>query len=157
RARRGRAVAASGLRALAPPGRDRGLLPERVVGLAAHLRAVAHGGRGGPAAAGHRELRRGRALAGRRPFGRQRADAAGTLCMGGRVRGEDLRSRAEETHQAALVHAPEGPRSARRMSEDKEAFLNRWSRLKHKETAEKTAPPAEKKAEPPVVLPPVEK
>lgn len=41
------------------------------------------------------------------------------------------------------------------MSEDKEAFLDRWSRLKQKEQAEQPAPLVEKKEEP-VVLPPIE-
>jgi hypothetical protein len=37
------------------------------------------------------------------------------------------------------------------MSEEKEAFLNRWSRLKHREADEKAAPPAEKEPEQAVV------
>jgi hypothetical protein len=44
------------------------------------------------------------------------------------------------------------------MAEEKEAFLDRWSRLKKEEAAQKAAPPpAEKKEEaPPAPLPPVE-
>ena len=41
------------------------------------------------------------------------------------------------------------------MTQDKEAFLDRWSRLKKKQAAEKPQPVAEKKQEPAPVLPPV--
>ena len=42
------------------------------------------------------------------------------------------------------------------MSEDKEAFLDRWSRLKREQPVEKPAVPEEEKAEPAAVLPPIE-
>jgi len=42
------------------------------------------------------------------------------------------------------------------MAEDKEAFLDRWSRLKREQPAEKPAVPAEKKERPMPALPPVE-
>ena len=40
------------------------------------------------------------------------------------------------------------------MSEEKEAFLDRWSRLKKEQVAEEPAAPVEKKDEPPAPLPP---
>ena len=42
------------------------------------------------------------------------------------------------------------------MSEEKEAFLERWSRLKQQPENDQSAIPAEQKEEPAVVLPPVE-
>ena len=42
------------------------------------------------------------------------------------------------------------------MSQDKEAFLDRWSRLKQEQAKEDAAPPVEKKEAAPPVLPPVE-
>ena len=53
----------------------------------------------------------------------------GDLRVGRRLRGEELPARAEEAHQAALVPASEGPASSDG-DEEKEAFLDRWSRLK---------------------------
>ena len=41
------------------------------------------------------------------------------------------------------------------MNEEKEAFLDRWSRLKREQPAEEPAPPAQNKEEPPAPLPPV--
>ena len=42
------------------------------------------------------------------------------------------------------------------MTRDKEAFLDRWSRLKKEQVAEKAQPVVEKKDEPAPVLPPIE-
>ena len=42
------------------------------------------------------------------------------------------------------------------MTEDKEAFLDRWSRLKQDQAAEKPVVPEEQKEEPAAALPPVE-
>ena len=42
------------------------------------------------------------------------------------------------------------------MSEDREAFLERWSRLKQEQAGEKPVVPEEKKEEPEAALPPVE-
>ncbi|MFN2644078.1 MAG: DUF3306 domain-containing protein [Burkholderiales bacterium] len=72
--------------------------------------------------------------------------------MGRRLRGKELPSGAEEAHQAALFRSPEGPC---RVTEDKEPFLARWSRLK-REAPQKDAPAQNDAAAAAPTVPPVE-
>src|SRR4026208_2587690 len=133
----------------------RGVLPQRLDRSPSRLCALADRRRACGASRRDRRLGGKRPMARRRTLGRRRADAARDLRLGRRVRGAELSPGAEEAHQAALLHPSQGPRVA--MSETKEPFLERWSRLKIKDReaasndvpAADPAPPPAKTDEPP--------
>src|SRR5437762_9827515 len=143
-------MAARRIHARASSRRGRGLLPQPHGAGSARFHPLAHGRPGCAAGACDGELGRGGPLARRWPFRRWREDAARDICLGRRVGREELPAEAAaEAHQAALVPSSEG---SRLMSEEKEAFLSRWSRLKREQPTEKQAEPET----PAPVLPPVE-
>ena len=76
-----------------------------------------------------RELARRRPLDGRRSLGRRRGDAGRDLRLGGRIRREELPAGAARSASSRARSCI--PRTASDGGRTKEAFLSRWSRLKH--------------------------